>query len=116
MTTADSVNIYDATPQNETDAIAAISTVNKTVQIATLGNSYTVANLAKIELLPQTPSYSTPAQLLTFENVSFQFGADLTAAASAAEENIEDREFSYENQLEERFGSLRASPSVIAPK
>lgn len=116
LTTSDTVNIFDNTPQNETDAIASISSLNKTITIATLGNSYTVANEAKVELTPQTPSYTKPAKVLTFADVRFQFGADLTAAASAAEENIEDRSFTYENQLEERYGSLRRSPSVIAPK
>lgn len=115
VATSDTVNIYDTTPQNETDAIASISSTNKTITIATLGNSYTVAKDAKVELVPQTPSYGT-SEVFSFTNCSFQFGADLTAAASATEENIENWEFSYENQLEERFGSLRASPSVIAPK
>lgn len=116
LTTADTVNIEDNTPQNETDAIASISTSNKTIQIATLGNSYTVADLGKVELIPQTPSYATDPRVFTFKDVSFQFGDDLTAAASATEENVEDWEFSYENQLEERYGSLRAAPSVVAPK
>jgi len=116
VATDDTVNIYDETPQNETDAIASMSTTNKTIQIATLGASYTVANKAKVELVPQTPSYSVAAKVFTFDNVSFKFGADLTAAESATEENVENWEFSYANQLEERYGSLRKSPSVIAPK
>lgn len=115
LTTSDTVNIFDLTPQNEDDAITSIDTTAKTIQIATLGNSYTVANDAKVELTPQTPSYGTPA-VLSFDDVSFRFGADLTAAASADEENVENWEFEYNNQLEERYGSLRKSASVIAPK
>ena len=84
--------------------------------IATLSNSYTVANEGKVELQPQTPSYATPAKVFSFIHAKFQFGADLTAAASAAFENIENWEFTFENALEERFGSLRETPSVIAPK
>jgi len=112
----DTVNIYDNTPANETDAVVSISTTNKTITIATLWTTYTVAKLAKAELVPQTPSYSIAPKVLSFINASFQFGADLTAAASAAEENIENWTFEYMNNLEERFWSLRASPSVIAPK
>lgn len=116
FTTSDTVNTYDETPQNETDAVASMSLTSKTITIATLGNSYTVANNAKVELLPQTPSYGTAAKVASFFHAKFQFGADLTAAASATVENCEDWEFSYMNDLEERFGSLRQSPSVIAPK
>jgi hypothetical protein len=117
LTTSDTVNIYDTTPQNETDAVAAIgASPANTIQIATLGNSYTVANGAKVELVPQTPSYSTAALVASFTHASFQFGDTAVAAASAAEENIEDWSFEYMNNLEERFGSLRSTPSVIAPK
>ena len=117
LTTNDTVNIYDTTPQNETDAIASISaSPTNTIQIATLGNTYTVANNAKVELVPQTPSYSTLAKVASFTHCSFQFGDTAIAAAAAPEENIEEWSFEYENQLEERFGSLRNSPSVIAPK
>lgn len=115
VATSDTVNIFDKTPQNESDAIASISLTNKTITIATLWNSYTVANEAKVELVPQTPSYGV-AKVFSFTTCSFQTWVDLTAAAAASETNIEDWEFTYENQLEERFGSLRSSPSVIAPK
>ena len=116
VATTDTVNIFDATPKNETDAIAAITASDKSITIATLGAAYTTANRAKVELVPQTPSYSTAAKVMSFRHVGFQFGADLTAAASATETNIEDRTFEYQNQLEARYGSLRPGPSVIAPK
>lgn len=116
LTTSDTVNVYDQTPQSESDAIAAISTTNKTIQIATLWNSYTVANKAKVELVPQTPSYWTSAQVASFTHAKFQFAPVLADCSAAAEVNIEDREFEYMNNLEERFGSLRSSPSVVAPK
>lgn len=117
LTTSDTVNIFDNTPQNETDAIASIAaSPTNTITIATLGNSYTVANNAKIELVPQTPSYSTVAKVASFTHASFQFGDTAIAAGAAAEENIEEWSFEYMNNLEERFGSLRSTPSVIAPK
>lgn len=116
VATSDTVNIYDATPQSESDAIASISTTAKSIQIATLWNSYTVANKAKVELVPQTPSYWTAAQVATFTQAKFQFASILANCSAAAEVNVEDREFEYMNNLEERFWSLRSSPSVIAPK
>lgn len=116
VATDDTVNIYDQTPQNEAKAIASLSTTAKTITIATLSNSYTVANKAKVELVPQTPSYWTPAQVASFTHVKFQFASALADCSAADEVNIEDREFEYMNNLEERFWSLRSSPSVVAPK
>lgn len=114
VATTDTVRITDDS-SNEEDAIASISTANKTVTIATLGNSYTVAANGKIELVPQTPSFVAQV-LMSFDMVKFQFGANLTAAGSASEENVEDWTFTWANNLEERYGSLRRTPSVIAPK
>lgn len=116
VATSDTVNIWDNTPISEQKPIAAISIPNSTITIATLANSYAVAKNAKVELVPQTPTYAIPAKVASFIHCRFQFGADLTAAASAAFENVEDWSFMFENNLEERFGSLRTSPSVIAPK
>jgi len=115
LTTSDTVNIYDETPQSEADAIASISTANKTIQIWTLWNSYTVANNWKVALAPLTPSYVAP-QFFTFHQCDFKFGANLTAASSASEENIEDWEFTMENNLEERYWSTKQWPSVIWEK
>ena len=114
VTTTDTVLISDDS-SSESDAIAALSGTNKTITIATLGNSYTVAANAKVGLVPKTPSFVAQC-LMSFDMVKFQFGADLSAAASAAEENVEDWSFVWENNLEERYGSLRRTPSVIAPK
>ena len=116
LVAGDGINIFDHTPQNEVNTVASIDTVAKEIQVANLANSYTVANRAKVELLPQTPSYGCDPQVFSFVHARFQFGADLTAAALAEDENIENWELSYENNLEERFGSLRNTPSVVAPK
>lgn len=116
LVATDTVNIYDTTPQNEAKAIASLSPTAKTITIATLSNSYTVAARGQVELCPLTPSFSLAGREFTFDNCDFKTGADLTAAASATEENIENWELTFENNLEERYGSLRRSPSVIAPK
>lgn len=100
FTTSDTVNIYDDTPQNETDAVAAISTANKTVQIGTLGNSYTVANNGKVELTAQTPSYSLVQQLFASWHASIQFWADLTAAWSASSSCIRSTTLTIDNSLQ----------------
>jgi len=116
LTTSDTVNIFDETPQSETDAVAAIDTSAKTIEIATLGNSYTIANNAKVELVPQTPVYSLDPNVAVFHHAAFQFGATIAAAGSADEENVEDWEFGINNNLEQRYGSLRATPSHIGEK
>ena len=111
----DTVNLFDNTPQNEDDTLSAVSISGKTVTIGTVATGYSASSEAKIELTPQTPSYGVPS-VMNFDDVSFQFGADLTAAASADEENVENWELEYMNALTERYGSLRKSASVIAPK
>lgn len=116
VSTTDTVNMYDETPQNEVDAIASLSAANKTITIATLSASFTVANRARVMLEPLTPSYGTAAQVMTNAMVNFKFGATLSAAASATEENVENWEIQYMNNLEARYGTSRASAGVIAPK
>lgn len=116
LVSGETVNNYDDTPQNETDAIASLSLTNKTITIGTLGNSYTVANRGRTMLTPLSPSYSVAAQVMAFSHVNFQFGATVSGAGSAAEENIENWELTYMNNLEARYGSIRASAGVIAPK
>lgn len=118
LAVGDSVNVVElTTPTAETATITVIDTVGKQVGFASLtSTNFTLANETKIELIPQSPSYSTAAKIFSFTHCSFQFGSTLALAASAEEENIEKWEIMYENNLEERYGSLRASPSVIAPK
>lgn len=116
LVATDVLNVYDTTPKNESATVSTVSIANSTATVATLAQSYTVANSAKVELIPQTPSYSVPAQVLSFFHARFRFGSDLTAAASATPENVEDWSLEYSNDVEERYGSLRAAPSVIAPK
>lgn len=115
VVTSDTVNMYDETPQNEIDAIAALSTSAKTITIATLGNSYTTANRARVTLEPQSPSFSVPHRAFSFVHVNIQYGTDLTAAASASEENIETWEFSFMNDLQGKHGTIRAGYSVLEP-
>ena len=115
VATTDSVNIYDDTPQNEVDAIASLSSTNKTVTIATLGNSYTVANNAMLYLEPQSPSYSVAEQVFTNADVEFRESTTASAAASASEGNLENWELTFMNNLDARAGSLRRGPYVVAP-
>jgi len=115
LTTSDTVNIYD-TDGSESDAVNALSSTANTVTIASLGNTYEYAKNGKIELVPISPSYSVAPRVPMFHHVSFQFGADLTAAAAAAETNVEDWELEHNNNLDVRFGSLRQTPSKIGAK
>ena len=116
VATTDNVNMIDDTPQNEVDAIASLSASAKTITIATLAASFTTANRARVTLEPLTPSYSVAAQIFTNNHVNFQFAATASAAASAAEEHVENWELTYSNNLEGRRGTIRPSYGVIAPK
>lgn len=70
----------------------------------------------KIELAAQSPSFANAPLTASFGNVSFKFGDDLTAAASATAENVENWTFTYENGVEQRYGSLGYNPSRLAEK
>lgn len=101
-----------------------LSSENTVVVAVTDGDTFTanlaatklLANAPKVELRAQTPSFSASPEVFSFLHASFQFGTNLTTAASAAEENVENWTFTYMNNLEERYGSLRATPSKIAEK
>jgi hypothetical protein len=66
-------------------------------------------------LIPQTPSYQT-SRVLSFSHCDFRFADTVANAYLSAPENVENREFNYMNNLEERYGSLRNSPSQIGEK
>lgn len=110
---ADIIKVSDTSGTEDTSVVAVS---DQTTITANLTAAHTVANEAKVELRPQTPSYSTQALPFSFVHANFQFGTDLTAAASAGETNVENWTFSFENGLEERYWSTAATPSVIAPK
>ena len=93
-----------------------VNLANQSVEFTTSPSaSFTVANDTKMELLPQTPSYQD-IETMSFIDTRFYFGDDLTAAASATPENIENWDLTFMNNLEERRGSLRNSPSHIGEK
>lgn len=113
LVVTDAITVKD-TANSENTAVATI--VDGFDITADLANSYTTANKAKVELVPQTPSFSAAQKVFSFIHATFKFGTNLTTAAAAAEENVENWTFTYSNQLEERFWSKRKTPSVIAPK
>jgi hypothetical protein len=115
ITLSDTLNIYDSTPQNETKAPKTVTPSVPSVAISVLTNSYTTANSAKIELLPLTPSFSTAPQYFSFGHVKVQFAGTLSAAASAAKDNLENWEVNFDNKAKELFGTLRFGPSVLQP-
>lgn len=118
LAAADVVNLYEGTtPANETATILYNDLVTNKLGFALVtATTFTVANVTKVELTPQTPTYTLTPRIFSFVHARFKFGTTLTTAALAADENVENWEFTYENGLEERYGSLRATPSVIAPK
>lgn len=116
ITSTDSLNIWKNTPLNETIVLSAVSTTLKTVTATTLVAPYTVALKSKVELIPVAASFPDDDVIFSFFHCAFQEGADLTAAAAAGLSNYEDWTLTYNNNTEERYGSLRQSASVIAPK
>lgn len=104
LVVGDIVNIYDSTPQNETATISAVDPALNTITVGPLALNYTVANGAKVELTPQTPTYLDP-QIMMYRDVKIQFGADLASAALATPDNIASWELTYDNGLEQKFGN-----------
>ena len=105
------VDVTNTTVEN----ITATSVSGGTIT-ADVAANYDAADEVKVQLRPQTAAFDCKDTVQTFSNFAFQFGADLTAAASAVEENVENWTLTYNNNLEMRYGSKRRSPSVIAPK
>jgi hypothetical protein len=104
LVAADTVRVYDETPQSEADAIAAVSTSAKTITIATLGNSYTIANNARVTLEPQTATYNTFRPCM-FHHWTFKTGSDVSAADSASAINRFDWTLSIMNNGETYYGT-----------
>jgi hypothetical protein len=102
----DIVNFYDNTPINETTTITAVDPVLKTITV-TLVNNYAVANKAKVELTPQVPTYLDP-EILSYRDLTVQFGDDLTSAGTATPVNIKSWELEYDNGLTREFGNKSA--------
>lgn len=116
LVATDTLNIYKTTPLSETITVTSVAPTTKSIVVPTLVAPYTVALGSKVELIPIAASFPDDDVIFSFFHCAFQEGADITAAASAAVSNYEDWTFTYTNQLEQRWGSLRQSASVIAPK
>lgn len=112
----DTVNIYKTTPLSETATVSSVSLSGKSIVVANLVNPYTVALGSKVDLVPVAASFPDQDVVFSFFHCQFQEGTDLTAAAAAGLSNIEDWSIEYMNNLEDRYGSIRQSAAVIAPK
>lgn len=113
----DAITVAETTggsPSSENTTVAAVTDTDTLTANLAAAKDYSQA--PKIELRPQTPSYASAQEVFSFNNAKFQFGTDLTAAASASEENVENWTLEYMNNLGERYGSKRKTPSVIAEK
>lgn len=116
LVVGDLITVAETSGTLSTENTAIVAVTDGDTITANLATAKNIANAPKVELRAQTPSYSTAQKVFAFMHASFQFGTNLTTAASAAEENVENWTFTYMNNLEERYGSLRATPSVIAEK
>lgn len=100
----------------ENVTVVAVDVSTQSIGFASVtSTAFTVANKAKFELLPQTPSYQT-SRVNSFVDVKFRTGDTVALANVADPQNVENWEINYMNNLEERYGSLRKSPSVIGEK
>ncbi len=116
LVVGDLITVAETAGTLSTENTAIVAVTDSDTITANLTVAKAIANAPKVELRAQTPSYSTAQKVFSFMHASFQFGTNLTTAASATEENVENWTFTYMNNLEERYGSLRATPSVIAEK
>lgn len=117
MVANDNVKLYKGSAGTyENLVILSVNlTANSVTFTTTPSGSYAVANDVKLELIPQTPSYQT-SRVFSFVDTKFYFADTVTNAYSASAENVENWELEYMNNLEERYGSLRKSASVIGEK
>jgi hypothetical protein len=111
------VKLYEETGAfYENLTILSVNLANNSVTFTTTPtNTYTVAGNTKLELIPQTPSYQDP-RAFSFVDTKFHFADTVANAYNASPENVENWEIEYMNNLEERYGSLRRSASVIGEK
>ena len=116
LVVGDLITVAETAGTLSTENTAVVAVTDGDTLTANLAAAKTLANAPKVELRAQTPSFSNSPEVFSFLHASFQFGTNLTTAASAVEENVENWTFTYMNNLEERYGSLRATPSVIAEK
>ena len=116
LVVGDLITVAETSGTLSTENTVIVAVTDGDTITANLAAEKTLANAPKVELRAQTPSFSPSPKVFSFIHAKFQFGSNLTAAASATEENIENWTFTYMNNLEERYGSLRATPSVIAEK
>lgn len=113
----DVVKMYEATTGTYENLTVQYVDTNRNVLgfTAVTSTIFTVANKTKVELVPQTPSYSTP-EVMSFTHCKFRFADTVANAYNAEPENVEDWELEFKNNLEERYGSLRRSASTIGEK
>jgi hypothetical protein len=116
LVATDTLNIWKSTPSSEQITVTSVALAAKTIVVPTLVAPYTTALGSKVELVPVAASFPDDDVVFSFFHCQFQEGADITAAASAGLSNYEDWTLTYMNQLEDRYGSLRQSASVIAAK
>ncbi len=120
LVVGDSIRVTETTgasPSTETTTIVSVTPETKTIT-ANLTASKDLVQEPIIELMPQTPTFDDERTRPTFSftNAEFRQGADLTAAASATTLGLEDWSVSFENGVEARYGSKRATPTTLAEK
>lgn len=117
LVATDAIKVIETKGTLLTESTTITAITDTDTLTATIATTHTLATTApKIELAAQSPSFPNAPLTASFANCRFRFGDDLTLAASATPENVENWTFTFENGVEERFGSLRNSPSKLAEK
>lgn len=116
----DSIRVSETTgasPSTEVTTITAVSTTNKTIS-ANLTASKDLAQNPLIELMPQTPNFDDEKSRPTFSftGAEFRIGDTVTNAKLTDSLGLEDWNVSFENGVEARFGSKRATPTSLSEK
>lgn len=104
LAATDVVKFYEETTGTyENATIQYVDTATGTLGFNSITSAlFTVANKAKVELIPQTPSYQAP-KVLSFVDTRFYLSDTVANAYLASPENVENREIEYMNGLEERY-------------
>ena len=116
----DSIRVTETTGASPSTEVTTVTAVNQTTKVvsANLTASKDLNQAPIIELVPQTPNFDDERTRPTFSftNAEFREGTSLTAAKASDKLGLEDWTVSFENGVDARYGSKRATPTSLSEK